>query len=158
MAECFADSFSSVYVSDLPINSFSRQIFHSTIEDLVISVERVECVLMSLDANSSMGDDGMHPRLLKALAHDLSYPLTLLYNNSLRSGELPREWLRSMVVPIYKKSFRFDPLNYRPISLTSVICKSLERVVVEHINLYLNSNALLSDEQFGFRAGYSTVD
>ena len=39
-----------------------------------------------------------------------------------------------------------------------MVCKTLERLIVEKINLYLNSNALLSSEQFGFRAGYSTVD
>ena len=68
------------------------------------------------------------------------------------------EWLSSIVVPIYKKSSRFDPLNYRPISLTSVFCIVLERLIVQHITQYLDSNNIISKQQFGFRAGNSSVD
>ena len=84
--------------------------------------------------------------------------MSLRFNNSLQSGELPREWLRSMVVPIYKKSLGFDPFNYRPIILTSVVCNSLERLNVENINLYLNGIARLPCKKFGFCASYSKVD
>ena len=50
------------------------------------------------------------------------------------------------------------PLNYRPVSLTSVPCKAMERLVVKHITDYLEANNILSDFQFGFRAGRSTED
>ena len=71
---------------------------------------------------------------------------------------LPREWLDSVVVPIYKKSMRCDPLNYRPISLTSVPCKVLERLIAKHLMQYLDTNSLLSNHQYGFRSKHSTCD
>ena len=60
--------------------------------------------------------------------------------------------------PLFKKGSRYDPLNYRPVSLTSVCCKTLERIVTKHIHEYLESNAILSDHQFGFRPGRSVVE
>ena len=53
---------------------------------------------------------------------------------------------------------RYDPLNYRPISLTSATCKVFERVIAKHITEYLNINSIISDQQFGFRESHSTVD
>ena len=59
---------------------------------------------------------------------------------------------------MYKKSHRFDPLNYRPISLTSVPCKVFERLIVKHITDYVESNSRISPHQFGFLSGHSTTD
>ena len=61
-------------------------------------------------------------------------------------------------MPIFKKGSRYNPLNYRPISLTSVPCKCLERIIVNHLNTYLEAQHILSEHQFGFRAGRSTMD
>ena len=51
-----------------------------------------------------------------------------------------------------------DPLYYRPVALTSVPCKLLERVIVSHLQPYLETNNILSDHQYGFRRNYSTLD
>ena len=61
-------------------------------------------------------------------------------------------------MPIFKKGKRYEPLNYRPISLTSVTCKMLEKLVCRHIHAYLDEHSILSEHQFGFRAGRSTID
>ena len=82
----------------------------------------------------------------------------MMFEQSFLQSSLPLAWLSSYVVPIYKKGPRSDPLNYRPISLTSVICKTLERLVTDHLVSFLESNSLLSDDQFGFRSGRSTED
>ena len=89
---------------------------------------------------------------------DLSLPLQIIFSNSLRLGQLPDLWTESTVIPLYKKSSRFDPLNYRPVSLTSVVCKVMERVLVAALWSYINDKNLITREQFGFRSGYSTVD
>ena len=63
-----------------------------------------------------------------------------------------------MVVLIFKKSSRQYPLNYRPMNLTSVVCKSFERIIVSYLMSHLDSNLLLSSEQLGFRKAHSTCD
>ena len=67
-------------------------------------------------------------------------------------------WKSSLVVPIFKKGSRHDPKNYRPVSLTSVSCKSLERIISKELHAFLTDNQILTEEQFGFRPGRSTED
>ena len=62
------------------------------------------------------------------------------------------------MVPIFKKGSRADPLMYRPVSLTSIACKTLERIMVKLVYDYVQENNLLSPDQFGFRPGRSTED
>ena len=158
MADCFASSFASVFIADTPDDPVQNQFCESVTDDICITSSQVHEMLLDLDGNSSMGVDGVHPRLLKNLASDLCVPLSIIFNSSLEEGVLPVEWLNALIVPIYKKSVRNDPLNYRPISLTSVPCKVLEKIIVQHLLEFLESNSLLSPHQFGFRSGHSTND
>ena len=59
------------------------------------------------------------------------------------------------VSPIFKKGAKTDPANYRPVSLTSVVCKSMEHILVSQIMQHLTTNNILSDNQFGFRLKHS---
>ena len=158
MVDCFVTSFATVFSVDEPNAPAPHQTCGEHIGEFAVTPAMVEGVLQSLDCGSSMGGDGMHPRLLKCLASELSLPLSVMFNKSLSTGCLPDRWLSSNVVPIYKKGARFDPLNYRPVSLTSVPCKSMERLVVARLWEYLEANSLLSNQQFGFRRGCSTID
>ena len=65
---------------------------------------------------------------------------------------------QSEVVPIFKAKSHCDPLNYRPVSLTSVCCKVMEKMVVAELMGYLETNNILSPEQYGFRRSRSTED
>ena len=125
MAEIFAESFSSVYSRSIPSEPSPHQQFHeSSLEHIAISREDVLKSLLELDGNSAMGPDDIHPLLLKKCADQLAQPLMTIFNRSLREGTLPDSWKRSLVVPLFKKGVRSDPLNYRPISLTSVPCRA----------------------------------
>ena len=126
--------------------------------DIDISLIDVHSTLSNLDPNSAMGQDGLHPALLKACAATLCTPLLMIYRQSLLEGALPSAWKSSLVVPIFKKGSRNDPMNYRPVSLTSVSCKSLERIISKELYAFFIANQILSDEQFGFRPGRSTED
>ena len=123
-----------------------------------LQLQDVLSLLKSLDSNSAAGADGIHPCLLKSCASQLAYPLYRIFLLSLSEGALPVEWTHSCVVPIFKKGSRFCPLNYRPVSITSVPCKVLERHLVKQLTIFLESNAIISDHQFGFRSGRSTMD
>ena len=81
----------------------------------------------------------------------------LLYNESINSGIVPEDWKRANVTPLFKKGKKSDVNNYRPVSLTSQLCKILEKIIKRHIDQYLNLNDLISNSQHGFRDGKSCL-
>ena len=108
-------------------------------------------VLKSLDPSKAAGPDGLPSRYLKLIADELTPSLFLLFSASLQQGRIPADWKRAMITPIFKKGLRNDPTNYRPISLTSIICKVLERIIYSHIMSNLECHNVLNNAQFGFR-------
>jgi len=86
-------------------------------------------ILSNLKADKSPGPDKVHPSVLKEYADVLAYPLYLLFRKSLNEGSLPQDWKDGYVTPIFKKVLKCQVDNYRPDSLTSVICKVMEKVV-----------------------------
>jgi hypothetical protein len=158
MCNIFVSKFASIFISDIPQDPAPYQQTVHVMGNVTITLDEVLAVLSALDANSSMGPDGLHPCLLKSCATSLAYPLWSIFNQSLNQGCLPVLWKQSLVVPIFKSKSRFDPGNYRPVSLTSVCCKSMERIIVSHLINYLEGNNLLSEHQFGFRKNRSTED
>ena len=89
--------------------------------------------------------------VLKECAEEIYLTLTDIFHKSLLSGVIPDDWKKANSTCIFKKGNKQDPGNYRPVSLTSVICKLLERTAREEIVNHLSVNKLLSDSQFGFR-------
>ena len=75
----------------------------------------------------------------------------------MEEGDIPTEWKSANVSPIYKKGSKNKAENYRPISLTSIICKIMESFIKERVVAHLISNNLLSSKQFGFISGRSTA-
>ena len=86
---------------------------------------------------------------------ELVLPLIDIFNQSLHDGRLPIVWKQANVCPIFNSDDRADPANYRPISLTSCICKFFESIVRDAIYDHLQVNNILCSEQFGFRSGHS---
>lgn len=128
-------------------------------EELRISLtkERVLSKLLTLRIDKSPGPDGIHPRVLKELAETLATPLFILFEASIEQGIVPNQWKMARVTPIYKKGNKSDPVNYRPVSLTSVISKIFERILSEDLTDHLKKNNLLCSQQHGFTKGKSTV-
>ena len=91
------------------------------------------------------------------LADQLSVPITLLFTRSITTGEVPRQWKVATVTPIFKRGDRADPANYRPVSLTSILCKVLERIICEEVLEHFKVNNLLCNQHHGFINGNSTV-
>ena len=159
MAEVFVSSFESVYSLSSPQGTPApHQMASSQMAPIHLTLQDIQDKLQTLDMNSAAGPDELHPALLKNCCESLAYPLYKIMCLSLAEAHLPQEWKSSIVVPIFKKGSRYNPLNYRPISLTSVPCKVLERIIVDHLNSYLEDENLLTEHQFGFRSGHSTMD
>lgn len=87
----------------------------------------------------------------------LLVPLEILYQHSFTHKELPQDWLIAHITPIYKKGAKCIPENYRPVSLTSVICKIFETIIREEIMTHMRTYNLFSEKQYGFIPGWSTV-
>ena len=77
-----------------------------------------------------MGPDEIHLRVLRELAEVIAELLSIIYQCSLLTGEVPEDWRPANMTPIYKKGCKEDPGNYRPVSLTSVPGKIIEQIVL----------------------------
>ena len=98
--------------------------------------------LQSLRSDKSPGPDKLHPRILTELAKEITTPLAMIYNKCIDKGTLPSQWKEAIVTPIFKKGCKSDPSNYRLVSLTSVVCKGMERIISESKLEYVKSNSL----------------
>ena len=93
--------------------------------------------------------------MLKLLSNELCRPLYIIFNSSLLSGNIPKIWKKSIITPIFKEGEPSNSNNYRPISITCVMCRVLERIISKQLICYLKSNNLLKI-QYGFISGKST--
>ena len=127
------------------------------INEIEVSDVTVKKKLENLNKYKSNGSDNIHPHVLRETAPSICLPLSLIFNESLRAGETPEDWRKANVTPILKKGDRNNPANYRPVSLTSQVCKVMESIVRDQIMEHLNENDLMSDKQHGFREGRSCL-
>lgn len=127
------------------------------LEDMNITEEKVKKKLSELDESKAPGPDGISPYVLKHCADIICSPLTDIFTTSLRTGDVPSDWRNANLTPIYKKGPTSNPLNYRPVSLTSIASKVMERIVREEIVQHLTDNALFTDAQHGFRRNRSCL-
>ena len=100
--------------------------------------------------------DGFPALFLKSIAPSIALSLSILFTQSLRNGQIPKIWKVAFVCPLFKKGLCNLPSNYRPISLTSVIGKVMEKLLANSMMLSLQSNHLISNNQFGFMSRRST--
>ena len=123
----------------------------------VITTEVIERHLNKLNDEKSAGADDLPPIVLKKISKKIAYPLKMLFEKSLISGEIPEDWKCANVTPIHKKGSKKIPGNYRPISLTSQICRILERIIKEEMTEYLETNNIIHGSQHGFLKRRSCV-
>ncbi len=126
-------------------------------QHLIISAEDVHWQFTQLNTHKSEGADKIHPNILVSLASFLATPLAKLYKNLLATAKIPVEWKSLVICPIYKQGGKNNIANYRPICLTPVFCKILERIVKANILLYLKTPYILSDAEHGFMPRHSCL-
>ena len=97
-----------------------------------------------------MGPDGLHPRVLRELADVVAKPLSIIFWQSWLTGDVPVDWKLANVTPIFKKGQKDDPGSYRPISLTSMPGKVMERIISQTIMDQLKVNQGIRPSQHGF--------
>ena len=127
------------------------------LKDVVISREAVEKKLNNLNPNKATGPDKLPALILKELASELSTPLHIIFNKSISEGYVPGKWRTAEVTGIFKKGSKNLASNYRPVSLTCILCKVLESFIRDALLNYMEENKMFSKCQHGFRRHRSCV-
>ena len=109
-------------------------------------------MLQKLNPGKACGPDLLPARVLKELASEISPLLTTIFQKSLDTGYVPKDWRTANVSAIFKKGEKFKASNYRPVSLTSICCKIQEHVITSNVLNHLDDYQILTDCQHGFRA------
>jgi hypothetical protein len=156
-AEALNKFFHSVFTMD-DNNMPSFDLRTAAVMDLpVFTPEEVRAALKESKNSNSCGPDGCPSMILKHYP-ELCIPLSTIFNMSMQQQLVPNAWKLANVIPIYKgKGSRLDVENYRPISLTNVFCKLMEKLISKKIINFLDTNNLLSPAQSGFRSSRSTL-
>ena len=100
--------------------------------------------LNKLNVNKSEGPDLIHPRVIYEIRHEIAQPLAMLFNRSLESNQIPAIWKCANIAPIYKKGRKDEVNNYRPVSLTCILCKIMESIVRDKVMDHFVKNKLFT--------------
>ena len=112
-------------------------------------------MLLKVNPSKSSGPDNIPNRILKECAVLLAPILQKIFQVSINTGDLPKNWRDANISSIFKKGDKHLPENYRSVSLTSVPCKLLEHIICRHLMKHLETNKILTNLNHGFRSGYS---
>ena len=107
-----------------------------------IEPEAVQKKLHDLNPGKTPGEDGWHPIFLKNITDLIIEPLTILFQKSLNEGVVPPQWLNGCITAIHKKEERNLCENYRPVSITSIICKLMESIIRDKLVAHMEMNKL----------------
>ena len=154
MANTLNNYFASVFteeLSDSPPATPPVENEVTPLSNITITETNILHSIEKLKVNKTPGPDKISPRILKEVKHEITKPLFALFNKSITDGKVPADWKLANVTPIHKKGDKSNPNNYRPISLTSVVCKLMETIIRDKMVTYLEDNSLINSSQHGFR-------
>lgn len=160
-AEVLANFFQSVHSFEEfgPLHEYcyKNSEVNNIMSDLNICSAEVKILLSKLDVSKSMGPDEIHPKLLKYLSGNVDFvnTITILFNKCIRDENIPNIWKTATVIPLHKKGSIHLPSNYRPVSLTCILCKVYEKFIRTHILNFVKDH--INSSQHGFLQGKSTL-
>ena len=128
-----------------------------TLMNVVITKEMILEQLNKIDPFKANTKDCIHPKILKEAKNNILEPLEIIYNMSMSSGSVPNRWKYGTVTPLYKSGDKHEAQNYRPVTITSVLCRTMERILKKHIINHLTENSIIIDEQHGFMSKRSCL-
>ena len=158
--EILNSQFQSVFTPTSPLRldqicTEKLDIDYPIMPDIKIDLNGISKLLSNLNPSKAAGPDALKPIILKNLNTTIAPIIQILFQKSLETGQLPSDWTKANVCPIFKKGSRDNPANYRPISLTCILCKVMEHIIASNICDHFRNNNILYDLQHGFRDGRS---
>ena len=152
-AQMLNEYYASVFEQELPLAN--QQLTpvptdRPNLDRVFVSHSMVKDELLQLKRYCAPGPDGVASVVLIEAAHELSQPLAYIFKKTLQSSMVPEDWKRANVTPVHKSGSLKSVSNYRPISLTSIVSKVLEKIIKNAINTFLLENDLLNSTQHGF--------
>ena len=175
-ADHIANYFQSIDKKIPPQETRRRRLFEKLVVDKIIHMEHKshEVTLKAMDEHftehelhkainemkeTAPGKDGIKPVMIKHLPNLAKCLLLDIYNLIWDSSHFPKQWYDTIQIPILKQNK--DPTqssSYRPISLTPVLLKIMERMIKNRFTYYLEKNNIINSYQSGFRKNRSTMD
>ena len=154
-AEILNDQFKKVFTKENTTLPPEPNCNYSTMPDFTITNNGVAKLLKDLKLHKAPGPDGIPAEILKLAADEVAPALGCIFQKSLDTGTLPSDWLCANVAPIFKKGDRSVASNYRPISLTSICCKTMEHIIHSNITKHFDNLSIITNKQHGFRKQHS---
>jgi hypothetical protein len=124
-------------------------------KDIRITEGGVLKLLQGLNISKARDPDEIIPKILKELSNELTPIMTHFFQQTMDKSTLPEDWTTANVCPLYKKADRSIPANYRPVSLTCILCKLAEHIVCSNIMSHLEEHNVITDKQHTFRKYHS---
>ena len=122
------------------INHLVQSSLQLHIDEFAHQIGMVQKKLEEFNSNKSQGPNEIHSRLLKELSSVIAEPLAKLFQNSLVQDVVPNDWREANITTLFKKGSKSASQNYKPVSLTSVICKLMESIIkyeiIKHLNIF----------------------
>ena len=141
--------------SSLPCFSYLTD---KRLTNITVTDNEILSLIRGLNPSKAHGCDDVSARMITICGDSLVLPLTLIFNNILKTGIYPNSWKLANITPIHKKGDKQLIQNYRPISLLSLFGKIFEKIIFNQLYNYLVTNNLITSNQSGFRPGDSTVN
>jgi Reverse transcriptase (RNA-dependent DNA polymerase) len=122
-----------------------------------LSGSEIVDAISQLNDKLSQDENGLSSNFVKKIALSISVPLLIIFKNSFHSGTIPSPLKISKIIPLFKSGDSASMDNYRPIAMLNVFSKIMEKIICNRLTFFLDSNNLISDSQYGFRKGHSTL-
>jgi len=123
----------------------------------LLKEDRMRDHLSKLDTHRSMSPDGMHPQVLRELADVIAEPLSIVFERFSRTGEVPEDWRKASVPPVFIKGKKGEPGNYRLVSLTSILGNVMKLLIWDVIIKQVEEKKVIRSRQHGFTKGKSCL-
>ena len=146
-----------------PINNKSvlpdfNPITEKRLDNIKINPKQISDIIKNLNVNKAHGPDEISGRMIEICGGNTTLPLSIIFNNIIKTGIFPDLWKCANVSPVHKKNSKQEMKNYRPISLLPLFAKIFGRILFLHIHNFFTSNGLITENQSGFQPGDSVTN